>query len=75
MCDIVASITNTLAPGTVLFIQLIPSNPFSTFSCPAINMDADGLRSVRNAFYLGLYPEVAKEVAQLSKADKELQGQ
>lgn len=38
-------------------------------------MDGDALRSVRNAFYLGLYPEVAKEVAQLSKADKELQSQ
>jgi hypothetical protein len=37
-------------------------------------MDADGLRSVRNAFYLGLYAEVAKEVAQLPRADKELQG-
>jgi len=38
-------------------------------------MDSDALRSVRNAFYLGLYPEVAKEVAQLPKADKELQSQ
>jgi len=36
-------------------------------------MDGDALRSVRNAFYLGLYPDVAKEVAQLSKSDKELQ--
>ena len=35
-------------------------------------MESDSLRSVRNAYYLGLYSEVAKEVNQLPK---EAQGQ
>lgn len=38
-------------------------------------MDSDALRSVRNAFYLGLYSEVAKEAQQLPKDNKEVQGQ
>ena len=37
-------------------------------------MDGDALRSVRNAFYLGLYADVHKEVAQLDQGNKELQG-
>jgi len=44
--------------------------------CPALSssaMDSDVLRSVRNAFYLGLYADVAKEVAQLPRGDKDAQ--
>lgn len=37
-------------------------------------MESDGLRSVRNAFYLQLYADVAREVAQLDKSNRELQG-
>jgi hypothetical protein len=35
----------------------------------------DALRSVRNTYYLGLYADVAKEVAQLDKHNKEAQRQ
>lgn len=38
-------------------------------------MESDTLRSVRNAYYLGLYSDVAKEVQALDKSNKEAQGQ
>lgn len=38
-------------------------------------MEVDALRSVRNAFYLGLYGDVAKEVSALDKNNKDVQGQ
>jgi len=37
-------------------------------------MDSDALRSVRNAFYLGLYADVQKEAALLNQQDREVQG-
>lgn len=40
-----------------------------------IIMESDALRSVRHAYYLGLHSEVAKEVAQIEKSNKEALGQ